>query len=574
MILQSLADYYRRLAENPENDVPLPGFSSQKAHFALYIDKNGNLIKPVDIRIVKGKKKTPRPVNAPAVKRTAGIRSGFMMDNTGYVLGADNKGKPERALDTFEAFKEFHHELCDDIQDEDVRAFLKFIENWNPADAPSLENWEEMAGLNLVFQVEGKTNRYLHQLPAVQEKWVNYQMETGSEITANCLVSGKPAAIARTHPVIKNVRGAQSSGAAIISFNQDAFASYGKKQSFNAPVGESAAFAYTAALNHLLASDSRQKVQIGDATTVFWTERTSAVEGLFGAVFDPSEAEDEDNREVRHFLDAVRAGKIAEITDDPEMKFYILGLSPNAARISVRFWHVGTVEDVLRNVGLHFQDLAIVKEFENNPEFPGMWQLLRATAPLGKLDNASPLLAGAFMKAILTGGPYPQRLLSAIITRIRADRQINFFRAAMLKACIARRRRIAKTNLMEVTMGLDRESTNVAYRLGRLFAVLEKNQRDALPGAKATIKERFYASASATPRAVFPQLLRMAQHHIQKHDYGHVSDKRIEEVLGPITEFPGHLSIEEQGLFALGYYHQRPELYKKAEKPADAPKED
>ena len=562
MILQALCGYYNRLADDSGKEISIPGFSQQKAHFALVIDKNGVLTgNPKDIRLQKGKKLLPQTISAPAVQRTVGIVPNFAWDNTGYVLGADNKGKPERAKKMFESFRAFHHHLCDFSEDEGLSAILRFLDSWAPEDAPDLENWGELAGQNVVFQLEGELG-YVHERAAVKKIWKKYQIENASEVMGRCLISGEETSIARLHPLIKGVRGAQTSGAAIVSFNKDAFTSYGKTQSFNSPVGEEAVFAYNTALNFLLRADSRQKIQIGDATTVFWTERDSKIEGMFGVLFDPSES---DNKQIRDFLEAVRQGKTSNFSENPDMRLYILGLSPNASRLSVRFWHVSTVGDVCAKIGQHFKDLSIAKEYEDNPDFPGMWQLLRETATLRKLDNVSPLLSGSFMRSILTGAMYPQTLLTAAITRIRADRQINYLRAAMIKACLVRKFRINQKMDMEVKMGLDKESNNIAYRLGRLFAVLEKAQKDALPGAKATIKDRYYASASATPRAVFPQLLRLTQHHIQKSDYGYLSDKRIEEIVENIDSFPGHLNIEDQGLFALGYYHQRPELYKRSE---------
>ena len=562
MILQALNSYYDRMFEDPDIDSPTPGFSRQKVHFSIIIDRCGKLIQVVDIRVAKGKKNIPKLVTVPSVQRTAGISANFTWDNTGYVLGADNKGNPERASMMFEAFKELHHQLCDDTDDESLIALIGFLDSWNPEEAKNLPYWDEMVGQNVVFQMDGE-QQFVHEKKAVKKIWSDYQKNKASEIFAMCLVSGKKAGIARLHHSIKGVRGAQTSGAAIVSFNKDAFLSYGKRQSFNAPVSENVAFAYTTALNYLLRPESRQKIQIGDASTVFWTERDSPFEGMFGMIFRNEES---DNKQIRDVLDALRKGKAPDTLEDPDMKFFILGLSPNASRLSVRFWHVSTLKEITEKIGMHFQDLAIVKEYKNNPDFPGMWNLLRETAVLQKAENVSPVLAGAFMRAILTGAAYPQSLLNSIIIRIRSDQQINYLRASMIKACLVRKQRINANFDMEVSMGLDKESGNVAYRLGRLFAVLEKAQKDAIPGANTTIKDRYYGSASATPRAVFPQLLRMTQHHIQKAEYGHISDKRIEEIVEHIEKFPSHLSIEEQGLFALGYYHQRPELYKKSGK--------
>jgi len=269
-------------------------------------------------------------------------------------------------------------------------------------------------------------------------------------------------------------------------------------------------------------------------------------------------------KDVRDFLEAARDGKkYSDIS--PDAKFFILGLSPNAARVSVRFWHISTVGDFKENIGQHFKDLQINRQFDNDPEFPSIWRLLRETAVLKKTDNISPLLSGALTRSIMTGELYPKSLLSAVINRIRADHSINYLRAAMIKACLNR-------NFVKgVKMGLDVERTDIGYLLGRLFAVLEKTQKDAHEPIKLnrTIRDSYYSSASATPRAVFPQLCRLAQHHIKKSKYGGISDRNIQEIMDKIEEFPPHLPLEDQGLFAIGYYHQRPELYKKSESKED-----
>ncbi|MBF0477038.1 MAG: type I-C CRISPR-associated protein Cas8c/Csd1, partial [Deltaproteobacteria bacterium] len=433
--------------------------------------------------------------------------------------------------------------------------------------ADVMADWEDLAGGNLAFQLDGE-DRYLHDRPAIQEVWTTYYAQTASEQFAPCMICGRPSPIARLHPGIRGVFGANSTGAPLVSFNANAFESYGKTQSYNAPVSEEAAFAYTTALNHLLRYGSRQRVQIGDATTVFWTERASPMEKFMGIIFDPKD-DTSDPEDVRLFLEAIRNGRLPHGIDDPSLKFYILGLSPNVARLAVRFWHVSTVADICSKIGQHFKDLSIVKSFEKDREFPGMWQLLRETAVLSKTENISPILAGTVMRSILTGAVYPRTLLTAIITRIRADQTVNYLRAAMIKAYLVRKYRVTHTP-MEVTMSLDQESTQIGYRLGRLFAALEKAQRDALPGINATIRDRYYSSASATPRAVFPQLIRLAQHHISKSEYKG-ADKQIETIVSGIQEFPAHLNLEDQGMFALGYYHQRQAFYTKSEDKKENP---
>ncbi len=565
MILQALNSYYARLKGNADVNIPFWGFSSQKIHFALLLDRDGRLLQVIDLRETQGTRLLPKQMIVPqAVIKSVNIAANFLWDNTGYVLGADNKGKPERSAETFKAFKKLHHDIGAGLDDEGMIAVLRFLDSWNPADAPQLEYWKDMVtGANLIFQLDGEL-RYVHDRPKIKDAWLKHYSENISKVAATCLVCGEKKPIARLHPKIKGVRGSQSTGAAIVSFNLDAFLSYGKEQSFNAPVSEDITFNYATALNYLLRTDSRQKVQIGDAATVFWTERESPIEGFMGVILNPQN-DSGDIKEIRDFLDAVRAGKMPSYLGDPDIGFYILGLSPNASRLSIRFWHASTVGDISAKIGQHFSDLAIIKNYDKDPDFPGIWQLLRETAVLRKAENISPVLSGPIMRSIMTGAAYPQSLMTAIIGRIRADQEINYLRAAMIKACLVRKYRINRIS-KEITMALDKESTNVAYRLGRLFAVLEKAQKDAIPGANTTIKDSFYGSASATPRTVFPRLLRLAQHHIQKAEYGRNTDKMIEEIMQDIQAFPAHMNLDDQGLFAIGYYHQRKNFYFKSDK--------
>ena len=564
MILQTLNNCYQRFKDDPSIDIPLTGFSRQKIHFCLVINREGEIVQVKDLRDVSGKKAVPVELTVPQIgkKRSVGIEPNFTWDNTAYVLGVDNKGKNDRASDCFKTFKEMHHEIGDHIQDDGMKALLKFLDHWTPEKVRELQHWDEMAGMNIVFQLDGE-RRYIHDRTLVQRAWLQYIERDGDDFIAACLVSGEKAPIALLHPPVKGVRDAQTTGAGIATYNIKASESYGKTQNYNAPVSKAIAFSYTTILNHLLRFGSRQKVQIADATTIFWTERDSPIEGFMGVILNPQEDSGELS-EIRQFLEAVRDGKMYPEIGDANIPFYILGLSPNVSRLSVRFWHISTVGDMMEKIGQHFRDFSIIRRFEKDPEFPGMWHILRQVALQGKAENIPPLLAGAVMRSILTGSAYPQTLLSGVIGRIRADHEVNYLRAAIIKACLVRKFRI-KHIAKEVKMALDKESTNTAYRLGRLFAALEKAQQDAVPGANTTIKDRYYGSASATPRSVFPQLLRLAQHHIQKAEYGRRTDKLIEEIVCEIKEFPAHLSLDDQGMFAIGYYHQRQAFFTKPE---------
>ncbi len=569
MILQALNRYYQRLADDPEADVAPPGFGQVKIGFALVLDRKGKLVDVHDLREQSGKKLEAPPRLAPQpVKRSVGIKANFLWDNTGYVLGADNKDKPERARKAFDDFRALAHQLGDGLDDPGMKAVLAFLDAWQPGEAGGLDSWEEMAGQNVCFRLDGERG-FVHDARVVKDAWFDHWASAEAEAQGQCLVTGEMTALARLHPAIKGVWGAQSSGANLVSFNLDAFTSYGKDQSYNAPVGDGAAFAYTTALNRLLAKGSRQRLQIGDASVVFWSENRSPVEDWFGFALRADQAEDEAlNQEVREYVKAAKAGRRPPKID-PQNPFYILGLSPNASRISVRFWWPSTVGEITDRLGQHFQDLEIVRQYDNQPEDPPLWMVLNETAAQHKTENVPPQLAGEVAQAVFSGRPYPRSLLVALVSRARADKQVGYVRAAFIKAYLSRAYRLIESyrhnpKSMEVTVSLDTQSINPAYRLGRLFAVLEDLQRSALPGLSATIRDKYLSSASSAPRATFPQLLRLAQAHIKKSQWGGRYDRDIGQVLEGVTDFPTTLDLEEQGLFFLGYYHQ------KAHRPAKA----
>lgn len=588
MILTALKQYYDRLHNEPERNIPEFGFSREKISWELLLTQEGKLLQVNDLRISetneKGKTRfIPCQMIVPTTTHTAS-RSGanpppnFLWDNTGFVLGS--KKKAGDSLKKLEKFKQLNFNIGNGLNDIGMQAVLKFTSNWESSEIQNWKNWQEISTTNLVFRLDGE-KQWIHERPTVVNAWIDYchkdessynkdKKGEGKVIIGTCLLSGKIGQLSRVHRQLSGVQGGNPTGQTFVSFNENAYLSYGKEQSFNAPISIEAAFQYTTALNYLLRYGSRQRVKIGDATTVFWTGRDSPVEGFLGFVFNPGD-DKADEQEVRRFLEAVRDGKSPPDIDDLDCPFYVLGLSPNQARISVRFWHISTIDDISKKIGWHFNDLRLERSFDSEPEFPGMWQLLLQIAHLNKANNIPPLLSGAFMQSILTGRPYPANLLSTIIMRIRADQakkdkrgktiqNVNYLRAAMIKAFLNRKNRtLGKEE--EITMSLDQISTNVAYRLGRLFAVLEKAQRSALRGINTTIKDRYFGSASATPRVVFPQLIRLSQHHIQKAEYGHYYDRMVEEILGAINDFPSHLNLDDQGKFALGYYHQRQYFY-------------
>ena len=575
MILQALHSCYSRLFE--QNKVPEFGFGLENVGFALEIDSEGNLIQEHDLRQGEGKDVRPILMEIPFTNevnvRASNVQPNFLVDKAIYLLGNDEKTKKDRLKLCHKQFKNLLLQVTEGISDDGLAAVRSFYDKWEPEKAPTvLKYWQDIAGGSsgfIVFRLSGERD-YIHNHKDVREAWMKFLVSHGTGVHGDCLLTGENKEIQRVHAQFKGIKGGQATGKSLVSFNFKSVESYRKEQSYNAPISIQAEFNSSTALKYLIRSDAHH-VYIGEAFTVFWTERDSPVEDFFGMILDPGDS-CADDQELAVYLESVRQGKFPQ-NYDPDIRFYILGLSPNAARLSVRFWHTSTVKDISDKLGQHFRDLLMVRAFDSEPQYPGMWHLLRETTNRKSSEGPPPLLAGAVMQSILKGTPYPQALLSAVIGRIRAEQSardnngrpiqnVSYMRAAIIKAVLVRKKRILNQG-MEVAVSLDKENTNVAYLLGRLFAVLEKAQQDAIPGANATIKDRFYGSASATPRIVFPQLLRLAQHHIEKGEHGRTRDRQIEEIVCHIKEFPAHMALDQQGMFAIGYYHQRQDFFAK-----------
>lgn len=584
MIIQTLVSLYNRLSECPEIELPSEGYSQQKISFAFVLDINGKLTQVKDLRRQDGKKTIPKLMLLPSIERSGqGFSPQFMWDNTQYTLGVppyDKSGydmkKQARAIEAFESFKKYHHDFLSNSENCELLALHKFLTEWNPSDFSVVENMEEIAGSNIVFILDGE-RKFIHEMGIVKEKWSRIQAGFDSTLTGRCLLTDKRMPLARLHPMLKNVDGAQPRGAAIVSFNKSAFCSYNKEQAYNSPLNKEDAFKYTASLNYLLRRGSLQRIKIGDSTTVFWTERASPFESFMGVFLDP-QPDSGENIQLQTFLVAAKKGVMPAIPEfEGDVKFYILGLSPNNSRLAVRFWHVCSVAQLMDRIGRHFNDLEIERYSKRDIQYPGIWHLLKETARETK--DISPVLGGALIRSILEGIKYPMNLFHGVLNRIKAEQaktlsktgrshpNVNYIRASILKA-------VLKRNFnMEVPMSLDLENKNIAYLLGRLFAVLEKAQKDALGmGINATIKDRFYSSASTCPAGVFPRLLRLANHHIEKAEYGYISDRRIGDIMENIKNFPPHLNIQQQGLFAIAYYQQKNDLYKKQETKSEGEK--
>lgn len=569
-ILQVLNSYYDRMAARGEAEPP--GYSREKISYAILLTPDGAVAAVSDIRDTTGKKPVPIMMNVPAgMKRTVGIASNKLWDKTAYVLGV-TAGEGKRTAQEHEAFKATHAALLANTDDEGLLALRRFLENWMPTQFEENPYFtDEMKDANIVFRMDG-VQEYIHNSSAACALVTAAPEAEGDDL---CLVTGARGTTARLHPSIKGVWGAQSSGASLVSFNLDAFTSYGKEQGANAPVSEAATARYGAALNRML-GDKRNRVQVGDTTTVFWADASGAGGGdaadaadAFAALFFELPTDKEEATSLKAQLEAVAQGRPASELNaklNPGTRFYILGLAPNAARLSVRFWYDGTFGELETRIREHWQDMAITPL----PKFwpPSAWHLLIETAAQHDSKNIPPLLGGELMRAILNGTRYPRSLMSAILIRIRAEQgEVTAMRAAILRGILNRDYRLGFIK-EEVPVALDETDTNPAYRLGRWFAELEAIQQHALPGLNATIRDRFYGSASSAPARTFPVLIRNAMNHLsglRKEGKAGGHEKRLEAIIAGVEHgLPRSLRIEDQARFAIGYYHQRAERFTKS----------
>lgn len=585
MILQALTQYYETLVQ--AGVLAGPGWGPVKASYALSIAAEGTLEQVTSIQTeqLRGKKTVlaPQVLTLPApVKRTVGIAANFLCDNSGYILGADNKGNPQRSLACFAACKALHTSVLEGVDSPSAQALLAFFRTWSPAytlEHPALAEYREdiLSGANLLFRYNGS---YIHEDPEIRRAWERHYRADTDGPRGICLVTGEEGPVESVHPAIKNVSGAQSSGAALVSFNAPAFCSYGKEQNLNAPIGKYAAFAYTAALNYLLA-DREHVYRLGDATVVCWARGGGdAYQAFFGGALlgAPTPYSAADLRGMTAQLCQGIPLDFQEEKLDPNMDFYILGLSPNAARLSVRFFLHNTFRGFLEHIQSHYRRLEIIRPSYDKFETLPIWKLLDETVNQNARDKSpAPDLAGEVLRAVLNDTRYPATLLNGVALRIRAEREVTRGRAAILKAyytklaeSTGREHPDIPEEVLQVSLNLG--ATNVPYLLGRLFSVLEAVQAAANPGINATIRDKYFSGAAATPATVFPVLVNLAQKHLKKLNAANrglsiAYEKQMTELLSKLgTEYPAHLNLPQQGSFQLGYYFQTQARYQKKKK--------
>ncbi len=575
MILQALVNHYENLEK--QGKVDQEGWCKAKVSYAVNLSRDGEILGILSLKIEeeRGKRKVwvPRQIKVPEmVTRSSGVSANFLCDNSKYILGIDAEGSNQRVRDCFEAAKKKHLSLLREIEGEMAEAVRRFFETWDPEKASECaeikERWEDITdGGNLIFCMG---INYAQDDTFIQKAWENARNKSSEDgQTGICLVTGKEAEISRIHKTIKGVPGAQSSGAALVSFNAPAFESYEKEQSYNAPVGKYAEFAYTTALNYLL-NQREYTFQLGDSMIVFWSE--SAEEEYQAAFFGAADPKPDNQEEIKGIFDNLKTGmpvSIGNFTLDPDQRFYILSLAPNAARLSVRFFYQDSFGNILKNLSAHYERMSIVKPSWESREYMGVRDMLSETVNQNSKDKTPvPNMAAFVLQAILSGARYPASLYTDVLIRIRAVQgNVTWGRTGIIKAYLIRN---ANWKEGENYMGLNEESRETAYVLGRLFSVLESIQMDANPGIKATIRDRYFNSACATPASIFPVLIKLKNSHMKKleRDKGGAKvyyEKLLTELMGKLDEYPKRLSLEEQGKFILGYYHQVQKKYEKKE---------
>ncbi len=580
MILQALKEYYDRKAADPESDIAPEGFEKKEIPFIVVINPDGEF---VNLKSTKEASGTRQQFVIPRSKTRSGGKSYqttfLLWDHIGYLFGVPESDP--KSIKQHDTWLKSLKALPDNLQqDEGVKAIRLFYEKDGIASVKKHAVWTEclrVQSCNMTFGLVEDTEpipcRKVIQehvrATVLQDKSTkkNEDKQSTDKILANCLITGDYGEIARIHgrtPIDKDTK-------SFVAFQKNSgYDSYGKEQCLNAPVGKSAEFAYTTGLNTLLKSKG-QRIRVGDATTVFWSEKLSSLEkDAFFFFSEPPKDDPARNTEaVRALYASIWNGTY--IVPNESNRFYVLGLSPNAARIAVRFWHVATVREMGTRFKQHISDLSITHNAKIDSALP-MDRLLRSIAAQGKYDNIPPNLAGEVMRSILQGLPYPATLLQAAVRRNHAEQYVPYQRAALIKACLNHALRFNnKKNEKEMTMCLDPENTNIGYRLGRLFAVLEKIQTEANPGLNATIRDRFFGAASSTPVTVFANLMRLSNHHLSKLEKDKpglfiTRKQMLGEIMCCIKDFPPHLTLEDQGRFAIGYYHQTHDLWTKKDK--------
>ncbi|MBL0318115.1 MAG: type I-C CRISPR-associated protein Cas8c/Csd1 [Alphaproteobacteria bacterium] len=579
MILQSLYEYYvRKEADselNGQSSLTPSGWERKEIPFILVIDSSGQLVSIEDQRDENGKRAKAYLVPQ-AIKKTSAIAANLFWDNPEYVLGYVAEGKKaERIHEQHQAFiqkiRDFFPNHHTDIG---IEALLNFLIHDPLTQAMALAEWkniEKASKSNLSFRLSTDT-LLICQRPIVMSLMdTNNKTEATDAIKGHCLVTGEYSTIARLHPAIKGVFGTQTAGGNIVSFNLDAFRFYRKHQGNNAPISEKATETYTKALNYLLRRESQQKTLMGDGTTlVWWAEQPEArqIEEDFWLLFVERDNPDKRSEAIRSLLKSPWNG--SQYSDSENTKFFILGLAPNAARIAIRFFRVATVTEFGKNISAYFKEIAL-PHFEET-SFPSISSLCAA---INDLDRLPANFQGRLFESIISGTPYPKLLFHSALHRIRATRFVTHNAAAILKACLIRN--FPNSNYhREVLMTLQEDNRDIGYVLGQLFSIYDKLKEEETDG-RANRRDKFFSALSTRPCAVISRLEHLSQCDLKKlrrsketRGLAITREKQIQKAMSKLAgPIPPTLSVEQQAMFALGYYHQRQDFFTSKTKPTD-----
>ena len=596
MIISNLIKYYDTLSNDKKSDIPKIGYCDTKVSFAVVISNDGEFKNIISCK-TEEKHPSPKSMKVPYhdTTRSSNIKPMFLCDTIGYIFGLEAKEKTEKlsvtkkSKEKFEASKILNHKILDGIDNPSVKSLLMFIDKWNPemfeTNTKIVEHKKDLiCGGFFIYEINGE---FIHEIPEVCQAWEKYYNDSMFTTDAPIMqdaITGKMERVARIHDKIYGVPGTTTSGGSLVSFNDDCFCSYGKEKSFNSPIGIISMIKYVAVLNYLLRWGSKNRINLGNSVAVFWAETNNPVyEEIAQDILNPpyekridDKTQTEDERKnirnaLKRFENILQKSKNGILCKDdiegldPNVKFYMLGLSGNQGRISIRFWYENTFGKFLEAVIKHHNDMEIIQKFEDQNKNISIYNLLRESIPSNTKpedvnDKLNPLLYGALMRSILDDTRYPRQLYDNIVLRIGVEKNVSYRKAAFIKTYLIRNEK------EKITMSLDETRKDVPYLLGRLFSVLEKTQRDAVGKVNCSISEKYMNSAAARPATIFPLLMDLSRHHITKSNYGYKSKSQIEEIVNDIKEFPKIMNLKQRGIFYIGYYHQNKKNYEKKEK--------
>ena len=587
MLIKALNEYYDILSE--AGKVCPDGFSTQKVHYMIMLRKDGTISGIVDVTEsdLEGKKKNiPMEIILPKRNSIPKINSEIIEHRPSYIFGLNYDKKSgkysaedekNRAKKSHEAFVKTNLEYTEGMTSDIVIAYRNFIKNWKPEDETNneylLKIGSKYSASNFCFALDGHTEITLHDMDGdicskIKNEINSKQEEKSTQI---CAITGKRGEIAKIHDRISGLKGAQASGASMVCFNNKAEESYGKSQSYNSSVSQDTMRRYTEALN-ILISDSHHRMYMDDMTVVFWAMSFNDAKeiNMFSLMFNPSKDQldaGETEMVLKKAVEAMGIGKTVDLSSidiDENVEFYVVGLTPNTSRISQKFLYHDKFGKIFSNVALHQADMFI----DGSKGNISLWRMMKEIkSPKSTNEKTPPPLISAVFQAALSGGKYPESLLETAVRRVKTDKSVNYVRAGIIKACINRKSRIYK-NKEELKLALDVENNDQAYLCGRLFAMLERIQNNASTSElNRTIKDSYFSSACAKPADIFPRLMKLAQYHLKKDDYGIIDNKIVGEIMEKLgDEFPQTLSLNDQGKFIIGYYHQYQSFFKKRDK--------